>query len=49
MSDTAESIRNNYRNQGAAVERERIIKLIQDSVGNMTAEVIISLIKGEQK
>jgi hypothetical protein len=35
--------------QGVYEERERIIKLIEDNVGNMTAEVIIALIKGEQK
>jgi hypothetical protein len=31
--------------QGVQAEQERIIKLIEDSVGNMTAEVIIKLIK----
>lgn len=35
--------------QGRNQERERIIKVIEDSVGNMTADVLIQLIKGEQK
>ena len=36
-------------NQGIADEQTRIIKVIEDSVGRMTADVIINLIKGEQK
>jgi hypothetical protein len=35
--------------QGRNQERERIIKVIEDSVGNMTADVLIELIQGEQK
>lgn len=35
--------------EGQKLERERIIKLIEDNVGKMTAEVIIALIKEEQK
>ena len=35
--------------KGVQAEQERIIKIIEDSVGNMTADVIINLIKGEQK
>jgi hypothetical protein len=31
--------------EGIKAERERIIKIIEDSVGNMTAEVIIERIK----
>jgi hypothetical protein len=34
---------------GRAYESARIIKLIEDSVGSMTAEGIIDLIKGEQE
>jgi hypothetical protein len=35
--------------RGKIVERERIIKVIQDSFGNMTAEVIIERIKDGTK
>lgn len=35
--------------QGVSDEQTRIIKVIEDSVGRMTADVIINLIKGEQK
>ena len=35
--------------QGITDEQTRIIKVIEDSVGRMTADVIINLIKGEQK
>jgi hypothetical protein len=35
--------------KGVDAECERIIKIIEDSVGRMTADVIINLIKGEQK
>jgi hypothetical protein len=31
--------------RGVQAERDRIIKVIEDSVGNMTAEVIIERIK----
>ena len=34
---------------GIKYERQRIIKLIEDSVGNMTAETIIKLIEGDKK
>jgi len=35
--------------QGIADEQTRIIKVIEDSVGRMTADVIINLIKRGQK
>jgi hypothetical protein len=35
--------------KGVDAKCERIIKIIEDSVGRMTADVIINLIKGEQK
>ncbi len=35
--------------KGKTVEQERIIKVIEDSVGRMTADVIIKQIKGEHK
>jgi hypothetical protein len=34
---------------GRVYEQDRILKIIEDSVGSMTAEVIIQLIKGETK
>ena len=34
---------------GRQEERQRIIKIIEDSVGSMTADVIIQLIKGDNK
>jgi hypothetical protein len=39
-----EAVAKAYAN-GTQRERERIIKVIEDSVGNMTAEVIIQRIK----
>jgi hypothetical protein len=33
--------------QGIKFERQRIIKLLQDNLGNMTAETVIKLIEGE--
>ena len=39
-------IRDEAYQKGLNAERDRIIKLIEDSLGNMTAEVVINLIKG---
>jgi hypothetical protein len=43
-----EAVAKAYAN-GTAREQARIIKVIEDSVGRMTADVIISLIKGDNK
>jgi hypothetical protein len=34
---------------GIKFERERVIKVIEDNVGNMTAEILIELIRKGQK
>jgi len=35
---------NEGKQEGMDLERERIIRVIEDNVGNMTAEIIITLI-----
>ena len=52
MIDHAESVRNFYRKQGAELEQQRIIELlqeIQDTTNNakIYCDVLIDLIKGE--
>jgi hypothetical protein len=39
-------IRDEAYQKGLDAERDRIIKVIEDSLGNMTAEVVVNLIKG---
>jgi hypothetical protein len=43
----AERVRDFYRNQGAAKERERIIELIESRSNATSRDALISLIKGE--
>lgn len=35
-------------NHGIQAERERIIKLLEDSLGKVTPEALIKIIRGEQ-
>ncbi len=43
-----EAVTKAYEN-GTTRERQRIIKLVEDNFGNQTSNIIIELIKGEQK
>jgi hypothetical protein len=52
--ESAERVRDYYRNQGAAKEQQRIIQLLQEQADGYLIdpyyiEPIISLIKGETK
>jgi len=43
-----EAVTKAYEN-GTTRERQRIIKLVEDSFGNQTSNIIIELIKGDTK
>jgi hypothetical protein len=43
-----EAVTKAYEN-GTTRERQRIIKLVEDSFGNQTSDIIIELIKGDTK
>ena len=45
--ESAERVRDYYRNQGAAKERERIIELIESRSNATSRDALIALIKGE--
>jgi hypothetical protein len=42
-------IRDEAYQKGIVAERERIIKIVEDNFGNQTSDIIIDLIKREQK
>ena len=45
----AERVRDFYRNQGVAKERQRIIELIESRSNATSRDALIALIKGETK